>query len=305
MYDVIIVGAGPAGVTAAIYAARKMMKTLVLTGNIGGQAALSPGVENYTGFQLISGLELSEKFNDHMGKFNIEIEKDTEVISIEKDVNYFNVKTADATYQSRTVISASGRRPRYLNAPGEMEYKNKGVTYCATCDAPLFEGKDVAVVGGGNAALDAALQLIPIANKIYLIDISDRIIGDAVMLEKVKSSPKVEIMLNVEVKEIFGDKFVKGLKLLVGKKEDKTLDVEGVFIEIGSMPVKEPTSQVKTNEHNEIIVNERCETNIPGLFAAGDVTNVPEKQIIVAAGQGCIACLSAFKYISRKKFKEA
>jgi NADH-dependent peroxiredoxin subunit F len=202
------------------------------------------------------------------------------------------------------VIVAAGRSPKTLKAKGEAEFKNRGVTYCATCDGPLFAGKDVAVVGGGNSALDAAMQLMPIAARIYMIDIADHIIGDPVMLEKVKSSPKVEILSKTEVKEITGDKFVNAVKVVVRKSEERTIPVEGVFIEIGSMPSKDPACSVKLNEKGEMIVNERCETSVPGLFAAGDITSVPEKQIIVAAGQGCVACLSAFRYLSRKKIKE-
>jgi alkyl hydroperoxide reductase subunit AhpF len=174
------------------------------------------------------------------------------------------------------------------------------VTYCATCDGPLFSSKNVAIVGGGNSALDAALQLIPISGNIYMVDIADHIIGDPVMMDKVRASDKVTIMSRTEAREIIGGKFVTGLKVLVGKKEEKILQVEGVFIEIGSMPGKNPGCNVKLNEKGEIMVNERCETSVKGIFAAGDITNVPEKQIIVAAGQGCIACLSAVKYLSKR-----
>ncbi len=191
-----------------------------------------------------------------------------------------------------------------LNIPGEKKFKNKGITYCATCDAPLFAGKDVAVIGGGNSALDAAIQLINIAKKVYLININDSFQGDEIRLEKVRNSDKVEILNSTETKEIIGHEFVKKIKV-VKDSEEKILDVEGVFIEIGStpslIPVKAPDSELELNQYKEIVVNEHCETNIPGLFAAGDVTNIPEKQIIVAAGHGCIASLSAFGYLSKTK----
>ena len=303
MHDLIIVGAGPAGITAAIYAARMKLKTLVLTKNIGGQAAWSGGIGNYTGFQYITGLELAGKFEEHMRGFDLELREGVEVECVERDGEHFSVKTKDGQYTSKAVILASGRMPRQLNAKGEEGYKNHGVSYCATCDGPLFQGKDVVVVGGGNSALDAAVQLLNIANRIYLVNNTDHIIGDQLMIETLKSSPKVEIRNKTELREIFGDNFVRGVRLLTDKSKEETLPVEGVFVEIGSLPAKEPACKAKTNEYGEIVVNGRCETDIPGLFAAGDVTSVPEKQIIVACGQGCIASLSAFKYVSRKMFK--
>ncbi|MFH0863080.1 MAG: FAD-dependent oxidoreductase [Candidatus Altiarchaeota archaeon] len=306
MHDLIIVGAGPAGITAAVYAARKTTKTLVLSKDVGGQAAQSWDIENYTGYQFITGPELAKKLEEHLKNPNIEskIGKAHEVVSIVKAGDGFKVKTTEAEHDGRTVIVASGRKPRRLNAPGESEFKNRGVTYCATCDGPLFAGKDVAIIGGGNSALDAAMQMIPLARRIYMIDMADHIIGDTVILEKVRAAPNVQIMSRTKVREIVGSRFVQGIKVSEVGGDARTIPVEGVFIEIGSMPANEPGCDVSFNERGEIKVNERCETNVPGLFAAGDVTNVPEKQIIVAAGQGCIASLSAFRYISRQNNKE-
>ena len=302
MYDLIIVGAGPAGITAAVYAARKKMNTLVITKNIGGYAAFSGAVENYIGYQFLSGPELAKKFEEHLKSFDVEIRENTEVLCVRKQDNHFNVETAKEDYKCLTVVVATGRKPKLLGVPGEVAFKNKGVTYCATCDAPLFAGKDVAVIGGGNSAMDATIQLMSIANKIYLINVNDNLAGDKTMMEKIEKSDKVEILNNAQTKEIMGDKFVNSIKLQVDKSVERILDVQGVFIEIGSMPVKEPGCEVDTNEKDEIIVNRSCETNITGLFAAGDVTDVPEKQIIVAAGQGAIASLSAFKYLSKNVF---
>ena len=302
MYDVAVIGGGPAGITAAIYAARKKMNTLVITKDIGGQAAWSSDIKNYTGFQFISGPDLARKFEEHLKTFDIDV-KTKEVLCVGKVGDGFKISTPDEEFEAKTVIMATGRKPRMLGIPGETEFKNKGVTYCATCDGPLFSGKDVAVIGGGNSALDAVLQLIPIANKIYLISVDKEFIADSVMMEKAKNSGKVEFFSNTITKEIMGDSFVNRLKIMVNKQEERILDVQGVFIEIGSVPVKSVAEceHVNINEYNEIIVNDKCETNIPGFFAAGDVTNVPEKQIIVAAGQGCIALLTAFKYLSKKK----
>ncbi|NYT01007.1 MAG: FAD-dependent oxidoreductase [Methanocellales archaeon] len=302
MYDLIIAGAGPAGITAAVYAARKKMKTLVVTKNIGGYAASSATVENYIGYQFISGAELAKKFEEHLKSFDVEIKENTEVLCFRKLDNHFKVETDKGEYECLTAIVATGRKPRLLGVPGEVAFKNRGVTYCATCDAPLFARKDVAVIGGGNSAMDATIQLMSIANKIYLININNDLEGDEIMIEKIKKSDKVEILNNTNTKEIMGDKFVNNIKLQVNKSVERMLDVQGVFIEIGSMPVKGPGCDVNTNKKDEIIVNKRCETDVPGLFAAGDVTDVPEKQIIVAAGQGAIASLSAFKYISKNIF---
>ncbi|NYT00904.1 MAG: NAD(P)-binding domain-containing protein, partial [Methanocellales archaeon] len=168
MYDLIIAGAGPAGITAAVYAARKKMKTLVITKNIGGYAASSASVENYIGYQFISGAELAKKFEEHLKSFDVEITENTEVVCVRKLDNHFNVETAKEDYKCLTAIVATGRKPKLLDVPGEVKFKNRGVTYCATCDAPLFTGKDVAVIGGGNSAMDATIQLISIANNIYL-----------------------------------------------------------------------------------------------------------------------------------------
>lgn len=301
MYDIIIIGAGPAGITASIYSARKKMKTLVITKNIGGQASLSGNIENYTGYQFITGPELATKFEEHMKNFDIILKKE-EVISVVKSNNVFFVKSKNHLYKSLSVIISTGRIPKKLNIPGERKFKNRGVTYCATCDAPLFSDKKVAIIGGGNSALDAALQLINIAKCVYIINISKELTGDHLMREKVLKSRKIKVLNNSEIKEIFGEDFVKGIKVCTNKTE-KIIEVEGVFIEIGSLPALiDVKPKLKLNKYNEIVVNEKCETNIPGLFAAGDVTNVPEKQIIVAAGHGCIAALSAFKYI-QKRFK--
>ena len=301
MNDVIIVGAGPAGITAAVYAARKKMRTLVLTKNIGGQAALSGEVENYTGFQFITGIELAQKFEEHLKGFDIDVRTDVEASCINKEGDHLLVNTPSGELAARTVILATGRRPRNLNIPGEQEFRNRGVTWCATCDAPLFSGMDVAVIGGGNSAMDAAIQLDTIANKVYLVNLNEDLAGDAIMKEKLLASEKVEVLNLAETKEIIGDDFVTKLKVLVDG-EERLLAVGGVFIEIGSVPVNAPACEAKKNDWGEVIVNERCETNVPGLFAAGDVTNIPEKQIIAAAGQGCIALLSAFKYLSTHQF---
>ena len=300
IYDLVIIGAGPAGITAAVYAARKKMDPLVITKDIGGQASLSGDIQNYTGYQFISGPELAIKFEEHMRKFNFEIKENEEVKELISKKGTFLVKTDKDNYRAKTVIIASGKRSRELGVTGEREFRNKGLTYCATCDGPLFAGRDVAVIGGGNSALDAALQLTKIANKIYVINITDNLTGDGIMREKIRADNKVSIFNNSRVKEILGDSFVQAIKI-EEDKEEKVLDVQGIFVEIGLIPNSEFASDLEKNERKEIVVNQRNETNVPGIFAAGDVTNVPEKQIIIAAGEGAKAVLSAFRYLSTRK----
>jgi NADH-dependent peroxiredoxin subunit F len=300
LYDLIIIGAGPAGITASVYAARKRMNFLVVTQDIGGQAAWSADIENYTGYQFITGMELVDKFREHLEKFEVEIKTAEPVLSVQYSGELIKVITGQAEYLTKTVIIASGRVPRKLGVKGEDELKNLGVTYCATCDGPLFEGMTVAVIGGGNSALDATLQLIKIAEKIYLIDISPQLRADPVMIEKAEISGKVEFFNLSKVEAIYGEHQVKGVKI---SKEGKTFDLEvqGVFIEVGSVPSSDLIAGIAKNKMGEILVNCKCETNLPGVFAAGDVTDVFTKQIIVACGEGSKAALAAFEYLSLRK----
>lgn len=299
-YELIIVGGGPAGITAAIYAARKRIDFALITKDIGGKAAWSSDIENYTGYQFITGPELAQKFEEHVRAFNITILFE-EVKRIEKIPEGFEVQTAEAKYRSKSVIVATGTEPRKLGVPGEDEFRNRGVTYCATCDAPLFMNKNVAVIGGGNAGLDATLQLMRIAKHIYLIEISPELKGDEIMKEKVLQSDRVKTLTNTKVLEILGDRFVR--EIVVEREGKKfALPVEGVFIEIGQVPNSDIVRHlVELNERGEIIVDARCRTNVDGLFAAGDVTNVPQKQIVVAAGEGAKAAISAYEYLQRLK----
>lgn len=297
IYDLIIIGAGPAGITAAVYAARLGLKFMVVSGDIGGQAAISGDVENYTGYQFITGPELAAKFEEHMRKFNIETKEGEEVAALTKNADFFEAKTAKNTYLTKSLIIASGKRSRLLNVPGEKEFKNKGLTYCAVCDGPLFKDKAVAVVGGGNSALDAVIQLLNIARKIYLININNELGGDKIMRDKVYESDKVTVLNNTSVLAIMGDKFVNSVKIK-RQGNDETLPVEGVFVEIGLVPNSGFAPLLSKNEYGEIKVDSSNRTNIAGIFAAGDVTDVPEKQIIVAAGEGSKAALGVFKYLN-------
>ena len=298
IYDLIIVGAGPAGITASVYAARKKMDFLVITGDIGGQTAWSGDIENYTGYQFVSGPDLVHKFEEHMRSYNTSVREGEGVIEVSKAGEDILVKTnKGAEFQAKAIIIASGKRSRELFVPGEKEYKNKGISYCATCDGPLFKAKAVAIIGGGNSALDAALQLIKIAKHVYIINNTSQLGGDAIMRQKLEKSLNVDVLNNCKVLAILGAKLVSAIKLNYAGAE-KMIPVEGVFVEIGLIPNSDFVQGAKRNTLGEIEINSRNETNIPGIFAAGDVTDVPEKQIIIAAGEGSKACLSAFRYLS-------
>jgi thioredoxin-disulfide reductase len=301
MYDVIIIGAGPAGFSASIYTIRKKLSTLILYENIGGQATKSFKVENYLGFKSITGVKLIQKFKEHVDHFNIPIKQVT-VEKIKQINKGFQVITLDNKFACKAIIIASGKTPRTLCIPGEKKFLGKGVSFCATCDAPLFKNKTVAIIGGGNAALDTALQLSKIAKKVYLININPEFVGDEVTEEKVKKSSMVEILTSTEILEIKGKNQVKKIKIKNKIGKQKELNIDGVFVEIGSIPASFFVKNlVKLNKKGEIKIDSQNKTNIPGIFAAGDVTNVAGKQIIIAAGEGAKAALSTYEYVTKNR----
>jgi thioredoxin-disulfide reductase len=298
IYDAIIIGAGPAGITATVYAVRKGMRIAVISKDIGGQVTKTSVVENYTGYQEITGEELAKKFNEHMKEFKLDF-KQTKVRNLTKDNNIFTVDTEKEKFQGKTLIIATGAKPRELEVEGEKEFKNKGVTYCATCDAPLFTGKDVAVIGGGNSALESGLQLVGIANKIYMINKNESFKGDKILIEKIKANPKVKIINNAYTEAILGEKFVRQIRINQKGKQIR-IDIQGVFVNIGYIPnTRIAENLVRLNSRGEIEIDSFGQTNVPGIFAAGDCTDIPYKQIITAAGAGAIAALSAFNYLSK------
>ena len=298
MYDVIIIGAGPAGLTAAIYTSRRNLKTIVLTKDLGGQVIKTPYIENYPGFKKIEGFKLIKNMEEQVKDLGVEI-KYEEVVKIIPKEKTFVVETRERKYESRTVILAFGKTPRSLNVPGEKEFSGKGISYCATCDAPLFRDKIVAVIGGGNSALDATLLLSSLAKKVYLVHRRDEFRAFESLVEEAKRKKNVEFVLSHVVEEFKGDDILRSMILKnVKTGERKEIKVDGVFIEIGS-EVKTDFIKglVKLDKNNHIIVNNNCETSRPGIFAAGDVTNTPFKQIVVAAGEGAKAGLNAYNYL--------
>ncbi|MDO8589189.1 MAG: FAD-dependent oxidoreductase [Armatimonadota bacterium] len=301
MHELIIIGAGPAGLTAGVYAARKQLDTLIISENVGGQTTWSSEIENYLGFMYITGVELVERFEEHVRHFNLrqEFGRVTRLSRIEHG---FRVETEDLReFDARAVIVASGKSPRMLNVPGERQFRGKGVTYCSTCDAPLYAGSEVAVIGGGNSGLDAAVQLLKITPKVYIIERTDSLRADEVLQTKAWAAPNVEILLQTLPMEISGDVTVSSISVQhKSTGERRVLPVRGVFVEIGLVPNTDFIADlVKLNKLGEIPVNCAAGTEIPGLFAAGDVTDVPEKQIIIAAGEGAKAALQAYSYLVR------
>jgi alkyl hydroperoxide reductase subunit F len=302
--ELVIVGAGPAGMTAAVYAARKKLDSVVYASNVGGMAAWSAGIENYMGYHLISGTELMSKFEDQVREFGIPIENRI-VEKIDKKEDLFEViVSGDSVTKSRSVIIATGRVPKKLDVPGENKFIGRGISFCATCDAPLFAGKDVAVIGGGNAALSSAEQLTRIASKVYVITIGDWT-GDQVLQNRVAESPLVEVYKDHIVVEVEGQQFVEKIRIKSRETGDELdLPVKGVFVEIGSEPASRIVENMaKLTKRGEIMVDCGNRTNVEGLFAAGDVTDAPYKQVIVAAGEGAKAALSAYEYVIRNKNK--
>ena len=343
IYELIIIGGGPAGITAGIYAARKKLNTLLLAKDFLGQTGKAWSIENFPGFFQISGPELMEKFKNHLKNFEIEIKEGEEVKKIypvksatggvpviagqfngvnpvksskggipsktelfngvKKKDEVFEVLTlGENKFQAKTVIVASGRNPRPLKVPGEERFMGKGVSFCSICDAPLFKGKTVAVVGGGNAGFETALDLARYSTKIYILEFSSRLKSDEVLQEKAKASGKISVITNAVVKEIKGKNFVESLVY-----EDKTandtkeLAVDGVFVEIGSLPATAFLGDlVDFNSLGEVKIDHRTgATKTSGFFAAGDVTDIRDKQIITACGEGARAALSAYEFLQK------
>jgi thioredoxin reductase (NADPH) len=304
IWDVIIIGAGPAGLTAAIYGARRSMSVLVLTKDIGGQMAQTHLIENYPGFEGVSGPELADRFHKQAVKWGAEfVFQGADEVIHDKEKNIFEVKTEKTSYFGHSIILTFGLEHRHLNVPGEKDFYGKGVTYCATCDGPLFKGKTITVVGGGNSALDAIDYMSKIATKVYGLVRGDNYKGEEVMVDLVKGHANVELKFNTEVTEVKGEKFVTS----IGIKNSKTgevsdLPVQGVFVEVGYQPnTKLYGHLVETTEQGAIIVDKDCNTSFPGFYAAGDVTTLSYKQIITSGGEGCKAVLTAYTYVQKKK----
>jgi len=306
-YDFIIVGAGVSGLSAAMYGARMGLKTLVLGASngselpLGGVITTTDKIENYPGFQSISGLELANRIKEHALSYNAVEAREEKVESVEKKNKEFIIKTSEGEYFCKTVLFASGTRWKKLDVPGAKEFENKGVAYCALCDAPLFKNKVVAVVGGSDSAVKYALLLTKYAKKIYIINITEKITAEPVNKKLVEKNEKIEIINNNTVTEIKGEGVVKSVLLKEEYNGKKELLVDGVFVAIGHVVLSEIAKRVgvKLNEKEEIIISKNCETNVPGVYAAGDVTDNSFKQAITGVAEGCTAAYFASEYIKK------
>ena len=302
MYDIIIIGSGPAGMTAGIYAARREMKTLIVGKELGGQVALASEIENYPGFKTISAIELVYKMKDQVEALGVEI-KGAEIKRIEKkEDGTFELISEQETFQAKTVLIAMGLSPRRLEIDGELEFNGKGVSYCANCDGPLFRDKRVAVVGGGNSALDAAEMLSKIAKEVYLIHRRGEYRGFEALIEEIIARKNIHELRNSEILKIEGDSKVE--KIIVhNNKEKKNQEVllDGIFVEVGRIAHTDILEDlVERNDSKQIIVDELGITKTPGLFAGGDVITSAFKQITVAIGTATTAALSAYQYLQLK-----
>lgn len=322
-YDLIIIGGSAAATAAGIYAVRRNLNFKIISKDFGGEVATSGEVDNYPGVPDTNGLELAEKFKKHLADYEVRPEIGVEVEKIEKleDGTFCITAKSDGPtgmasekleadgeklnkcdYIAKTVIIATGVHPKELNIAGEKELRNKGLSYCTVCDGPLFPKKTVAIIGGGNSALEAGIMMADIASKVYMINKNPFFKGDQVLIDNLLSKKNVEVVYNVKTSGILGNGFVSGLKYIDQTGVEKELKVDGIFIHIGMVPNGGIAPQgVEKTKAGEIVVSKNCETNVPGLFAAGDVTDMPFKQIVIAAGQGTCALLQAVNYLNRMK----
>ncbi len=310
-YDFIIIGAGGAGLAAAMYGARLGLKTLCLGTShgtempLGGVITTTNVVENYPGFIRLSGSELADKIKEHAQSYDLATLKEEKAESVKQKGKLFEVKTSESTYTGKTILFATGTKWRKLEVPGSKEFENKGVAYCALCDAPLFKNKVVAVVGGSDAAAKDALVLAEHAKKVFIIYRGEKIRPEPINYTRIMANKKIEIINNTNVTEIKGKQLVEKVILDKAYNGSNELELQGVFVAIGHIIISDLAKSigVKTNEKGEIILNHRTsETNLSGVFAAGDVTDKPFKQLITGVADGCTAAFSAYEYISRNKF---
>lgn len=301
MYELIIIGGGIAAQTAAIYAARKKINFLMITKNLGEQFLRSAEIVNYPGIIRATGAEMREILKKQLESNGIFPKEGEEVKSIKKEKDGFLVITDRNNYKAKSIILAVGARPKKLNVPGEEKFIAKGITYCVTCDGPLFSGMEVAVIGSGNSAMEAADFMSKISPKVYLLVKEDKLRGHEYLQEKVKNNKKVTIYYNTKVKEIFGEKFVSGLKY-EQKGREKKLNVKGIIIEIGREPNTEFLKGfLELEDDGHIVIDCKTRTSVDGIFAAGDCASGHEYQYIIAAGQGCMAALKVAKFLAERK----
>ena len=306
MYDAMIIGGGPAGLCAAVYTARKQRSTLLVSADIGGQMNNTLGIENWLGYQFIDAPDLISQFEKHVEQFSIDRKIGERIIRLDTIKGGFQaVSEGGIAYQARTVLLATGKKPRPLGVPGEAEFTGRGVSYCAICDGPVFTGQKVAVIGGGNSAIEAVLDLAKIAEHVSLVSLT-QVTADAVLANQLSGLKNLTQYIEHETLSIRGDGLASGLTIKDTKTGmEKEIEAAGIFIEIGLIPNSEAVrAMVPLNKLGEVPISSFSETTVPGLFAAGDVSDVPEKQIIIAAGEGAKAALQIHRYLQRNEERE-
>ena len=304
MYDVIIIGAGAAGLTAGIYTGRRGLKTLILSKDLGGQTASTAEIENYPGVGRVEGSDLIDTFRRQAEQFGCEIVFQ-EVTKVTKDGETFNVVTPRETYTAQTIILACGKTPRDLGIPDEMKWKTRGLDYCSVWDLERYRGKTVAVVGGGNSALDTVGRISPVAKKIYVIHRREGFTGEKILIERLSSIDILEKIMNATVLSLNGEEHIESITIKDSiQQEEKTIPVDAVFAAVGfELRTDFIKDLVVFDEAHHVCVDHTGASNVPGIFAAGDITQTPHKQIIISAGEGARAALSAYQYIVRKAGK--
>ena len=301
--DIIIIGGASAAQSAAIYATRAGMDVLLIADEYGGQINNTDVVENWLGTKSISGPDLAEKFTEHMREYDVEEQTGEKATSVEKEGDEFVVETESGDeFYAHSVIVATGGSRRRLDVPGEEEYRNKGVAYCAVCDGPLYRGEKVAVIGGGYAGTEAADYLSDVAEEVYLLSRSGNLKGEEITINKVEEDENVNVLRGASVSEFDGEQLLEEVRY-EQNGEEKHLEVPGAFIEIGTVPNSDLVNVEKT-EGGKIKVDREMETSTEGLYAAGDVNDLGAQQLVVSAGQGCDAALNASEYVKQKKSEE-
>jgi alkyl hydroperoxide reductase subunit F len=301
-FDVLIVGGGPAGAAAAVYAARKGIRTGIASERFGGQVLDTLGIENFISVKETEGPKFALALEEHVRHYEVDIMNLQRAKALKRGTDLIEVELeSGASLKAKSVVISTGARWRNINVPGEHEFRNKGVAYCPHCDGPLFKGKRVAVIGGGNSGVEAAIDLAGLVAHVTLIEFDTRLRADEVLQRKLRSLPNVTVLLNAQTTAITGDQKVNGLTYRDrASGEEKRVELEGVFVQIGLVPNTEwLKGSVELSKHGEIVVDARGQTSVPGVFAAGDVTTVPFKQIIIAAGDGAKAALGAFDHLIR------
>jgi len=292
LYDLIIIGAGPAGLSAGIYASRKGLSVGIIGEKVGGQVNDTSSVENYIGFEFVTGESLAESFSKHTKSLAIDMLEDVKVKEIKKNETFKIIANNYMTYESKTILIATGSKSRKLDVEGEDSLYGKGVTYCAICDGPLFKGKIVTVVGGGNSAVEAAIDLSKIASHVNIVHRST-FRADKILVDKLEAINNLSVYLGNQIQKIHGDSQVTSIDI-----SNETLKTDGVLVEIGYVPNTQFLTDVELNSRKEIIIDSNNKTNVPGIFAAGDVTTVRYKQIVIAASEGAKAALSINDYMN-------